>query len=595
MTESTSPGQITHLAGAQQVAVLSEVNRHRAAGVQPAGQAGQEAGGHVLHDDDRSRQPAGQAREQRAERARAAGRGADDDERHVAARGGRAPHQPAPRMADDADAGREQQAGPQVSSLRRWTCGAGLGRLRRADDDVHRSGSAQFRLGLRAGQSARRRRSRRESGCEAIRSARAGSTPLGRSGSRTTADGRSRAARLSRSARVRASPSTTKRGSPGQDRAHAAAGQRRAAGDENADIARLRGRPRGRGQHGFHAHLGSPIARAAAGPVRPKVATSRPRSTRPPCSKPSVAQRPTLRRLAGSRECQAPRRIPLGAAARLVRAGGARPSVATAGTSRHGKSWSARSCCSRRRWRGCSRPTRGGSSDGRLRRTWRPHRPVMRYASGAGSVTRGARCGCMRRRWPASSAMAARCRARWRSYARCRVSAVTRRPLSRLSRTALAVAVVDTNVRRVVARWLLGPARGGRDPRRARHRPASGAAAGCREDVDRPDGAGRAGVHQPRTALRRLPAVGRLPLARRRRADGRGGRGTPSPRPGLRRHRPPGSRPAAREAARRRACRRRRRCWTPRGRITEQRERALASLLDDGLVVAVTGGYALPA
>ena len=113
------------LAGAQQIAVLPEMDRHRAAGVEPAGETGEEAGGHVLHDHDRGGQPAGQARQQRAEGARTAGGGADDDERHLGARGGMRRMQPAARMADDADARGEQQAGPQILAVGRVAVSAG--------------------------------------------------------------------------------------------------------------------------------------------------------------------------------------------------------------------------------------------------------------------------------------------------------------------------------------------------------------------------------------------------------------------------------------------------------------------------------------
>ena len=63
---------------------LGEPDRQRHGGVEPARQAVGEAGGDVLDDEDRDGEAGGDAGEERGERVRAAGRGADPD--HGAAR-----------------------------------------------------------------------------------------------------------------------------------------------------------------------------------------------------------------------------------------------------------------------------------------------------------------------------------------------------------------------------------------------------------------------------------------------------------------------------------------------------------------------------
>ena len=106
--------------------------------------------------------------------------------------------------------------------------------------------------------------------------------------------------------------------------------------------------------------------------VAPKVATSNPRSTRPPCWRPSVDHGCLeLRDLAARRAASGRLR---GVHGRCRRIRSRRCATGTRGRratcpgggrrSRRGRSWSARSCCSRRRWRGCSRRTRSGSSGG---------------------------------------------------------------------------------------------------------------------------------------------------------------------------------------------------------------------------------------
>ena len=66
--------------GTQPPAVLGHHDRQRRQAVQPGGQALDEAVGHVLHDEHRHRQVGGQVAEDRGERRRPAGRGADDDD-----------------------------------------------------------------------------------------------------------------------------------------------------------------------------------------------------------------------------------------------------------------------------------------------------------------------------------------------------------------------------------------------------------------------------------------------------------------------------------------------------------------------------------
>ena len=157
-------------------------------------------------------------------------------------------------------------------------------------------------------------------------------------------------------------------------------------------------------------------------------------------------------------------------------------------------------------------------------------------------------------------------------------------------------AVVDINVRRVLARAIdgQGHARAALDqPGPGRH-PATVAGHGPgRRPIQRRDhGTRRPGLHRDRTALRVLPgpvglclAAGRLP-------------GLPGPHratAAFHRHRPAGARPAAGRAARgRRAGAAELRSTWP-GRLSEQRRRALDSLVVDGLIDPLPDGrYALP-
>ena len=169
---------------------------------------------------------------------------------------------------------------------------------------------------------------------------------------------------------------------------------------------------------------------------------------------------------------------------------------------------------------------------------------------------------------------------------RCPASARTPRGRSPPSRSAQRHAVVDTNVRRVLARAVDGR-------RRARAalagpRPRRGRGAAARRRRDRGplggggDGARGAGLHRPRPPLRRLPAAGHLRVA--------GGRLPRAHRPAaaapaaLRRHRPPGPRPADGGRARGDRTGARVGCWSRSGPTPTQRDRALAGLLADGLL-----------
>ena len=157
--------------------------------------------------------------------------------------------------------------------------------------------------------------------------------------------------------------------------------------------------------------------------------------------------------------------------------------------------------------------------------------------------------------------------------------------------------VVDTNVRRVVARAVHGAGDAG--PARTRGRPGRrGRAAADRRRtgggrLGRADGAGRRAVHGAGAPLRGLPA------ARRLRVVGRRAAGLHRPAQagaGLRRHRPAGARPAAGRAARRAWAGGAGRRWTRPGRTPAQRDRCLDSLLVDGLAEQHDDGrFALPA
>ena len=78
------------------------------------------------------------------------------------------------------------------------------------------------------------------------------------------------------------------------------------------------------------------------------------------------------------------------------------------------------------------------------------------------------------------------------------------------------IPVVDTNVRRVVARWSLGLPAALTHPGRGRRRVAAGRAGRCRSDLGRTDGAGRPGVREPQSPLRRLPDGHRIAAGSRR-------------------------------------------------------------------------------
>ena len=65
-----------------------------------------------------------------------------------------------------------------------------------------------------------------------------------------------------------------------------------------------------------------------------------------------------------------------------------------ASTPRRGRSWSASSCSSRRRSRGCCRCTPPGWTAGRPLPTWPPTRRARRSGCGDGSATPAVRCGC---------------------------------------------------------------------------------------------------------------------------------------------------------------------------------------------------------
>ncbi len=74
---------------------------------------------------------------------------------------------------------------------------------------------------------------------------------------------------------------------------------------------------------------------------------------------------------------------------------------------RPGRSWSASSCCSRRRSAGCSRRTRPGLIAGRCLQRWPPPARLTPSGSGTGSVTRAEPFGCTRPRSSLSAGTAA--------------------------------------------------------------------------------------------------------------------------------------------------------------------------------------------
>ena len=142
---------------------------------------------------------------------------------------------------------------------------------------------------------------------------------------------------------------------------------------------------------------------------------------------------------------------------------------------------------------------------------WPPRRGPTCCGPGASSATRAAPCGCTRRPRRSRSGTA--------TSSRRDVDALEALP-GVGAYTARAVAafgygrrcpVVDTNVRRVVARAVhgagdAGPARVTRRPRRRRRAPARRRRA-RRGGLGRADGAGRGRLHGPGAALRRLPGA----------------------------------------------------------------------------------------
>ena len=135
----------------------------------------------------------------------------------------------------------------------------------------------------------------------------------------------------------------------------------------------------------------------------------------------------------------------------------ARPALARAGRRRRGRCWSARSCCSRRRWPGCCPRTRPG---------WRagPTPAALAADSPGEAVRMWGKLGYPRRALRLHACAAAigepirrrGARPRSRTSRRCPASAPTPRGRWRRSRSASAQPVVDTNVRRVVARAVVG-------------------------------------------------------------------------------------------------------------------------------------------
>ena len=74
---------------------------------------------------------------------------------------------------------------------------------------------------------------------------------------------------------------------------------------------------------------------------------------------------------------------------------------------RRGACWSARSCCSRRRWCGCCRSGRSGCGAGRSLPIWPASLPGKPSGPGAGWDIRGAPCACTRPPSPSATATAA--------------------------------------------------------------------------------------------------------------------------------------------------------------------------------------------
>ena len=223
------------------------------------------------------------------------------------------------------------------------------------------------------------------------------------------------------------------------------------------------------------------------------------------------------------------------------------------------------------------------------RPTWRPSPPARRSGPGAGSATRGARCGCTRRRPRSPSGTAARCPTPTTSCSRCpgvgdytaaAVAGLRVRPAARRARHQRAPGARPGRGRRGV------PADGrdrGRAGRRGRR---------CCPTTSRPPPPGRSPrwSSAPWSAPRPRPRCAACPVARPVRVARRrlpGVRRTAAARADLRRHRPAVPRPAAGAAARHRRAGAPQRGSTRPGRDAEQRDRCLSWLVDDGLVVAV--------
>ncbi len=266
-----------------------------------------------------------------------------------------------------------------------------------------------------------------------------------------------------------------------------------------------------------------------------KVATLSPRSTRPPCWEPSVNRGRALRsrgsddapRTAGLPGLSGrllrvalPRMRSARTPARLVRARGARPAVATAASHAVGGAGQRGDAAADARCAGAPGLRKVDRALARARRSRGRSRRVRRYASGDGSGTRAGRCGCTRAAVACVEQHGGAVPGTLDAAARAaRRRAATQLLPWRLSRSGLAS--------RWSTRTSAGSLRGGCSgcpvalaiPEAHVERAAAGAAPGRRQDVDRPDGAGRAGVRQPWTALRGLPAGGELPLALARRAE----------------------------------------------------------------------------
>ena len=264
-----------------------------------------------------------------------------------------------------------------------------------------------------------------------------------------------------------------------------------------------------------------------------------------------------------------------------------------------GRSWSASSCCSRPRWRGCWSRGGAGSTAGPPRRLWPPRRPARPSAPGAGWATRVGRCGCTERRRPSPSSTTARCPTELRRPAGPARRRLLHRGGDRLVRVRAAARRAGhqrppgAGPGRLPGRRI-PPAAGdrGRDAARRRRTCRTEPARAARWAVASME-LGRPGLHRP-DAGAASAARSRDLCAWQAAGPTRHGRAAAAA-PDVRGHRPtvPG-RAAGRAAVERRAGRLGP-SWTPSGRTPTQRERALASLVADGLVVGDDDrGYALP-